>query len=81
MKIVCAETVLLGDAAFSSIGKTVVIPDREITRDHLRDADALIVRPRSNVDEATPSANALMGVNLMRLWRLTGKDAYRRAGP
>jgi uncharacterized protein YyaL (SSP411 family) len=42
------------------------------------DADALIVRPRSNVDEATPSANALMGVNLMRFWRLTGKDAYRR---
>jgi uncharacterized protein len=42
------------------------------------DADALIVRPRSNVDEATPSANALMGVNLMRLWRLTGNDDYRR---
>jgi uncharacterized protein YyaL (SSP411 family) len=42
------------------------------------DADALIVRPRSNVDEATPSANAVMGVNLMRLWRLTGKDRYRR---
>ena len=41
------------------------------------DAEALITRPRSNADEATPSANALMGVNLVRLWRLTGKDAYR----
>jgi len=50
MKIVCAETVLLGEAAFSSIGKTVVIPDREITRDHLRDADALIVRSKTRVN-------------------------------
>lgn len=42
------------------------------------DADALIIRPRSNVDEATPSANATMGANLARLWRLTGDDKYRR---
>jgi uncharacterized protein YyaL (SSP411 family) len=41
------------------------------------DAEALIIRPRSNVDEATPSANALMTQNLVRLWRLTGEDAYR----
>jgi uncharacterized protein YyaL (SSP411 family) len=43
------------------------------------DAEALILRPRSNVDEATPSANALMGANLVRLWRLTGNDDYRRS--
>jgi uncharacterized protein YyaL (SSP411 family) len=42
------------------------------------DAEALILRPRSNVDEATPSANALMGANLVRLFHLTGKDEYRR---
>jgi uncharacterized protein YyaL (SSP411 family) len=42
------------------------------------DAEALILRPRSNVDEATPSANALMGANLVRLWRLTANDDYRR---
>jgi uncharacterized protein YyaL (SSP411 family) len=42
------------------------------------DADALIVRPRSNVDEATPSGNALMGNNLIRLWHLTGNEAYRQ---
>ena len=41
------------------------------------DADALIVRPRSEADEATPSAASLMAANLVRLWRLTGKDAYR----
>ncbi|HVZ15162.1 MAG TPA: thioredoxin domain-containing protein [Bauldia sp.] len=41
------------------------------------DAEALIVRPRSATDEATPSATALMAANLVRLWRLTGNDAYR----
>jgi len=50
MKIICAETVLLGSEAFSSLGKTVVIPDREITRDHLADADALIVRSKTKVN-------------------------------
>ncbi|MEO8666973.1 MAG: thioredoxin domain-containing protein [Bauldia sp.] len=41
------------------------------------DAEALIMRPKSDVDEATPSADALMGANLVRLWRLTGNDRYR----
>ncbi|VGO11544.1 Erythronate-4-phosphate dehydrogenase [Pontiella desulfatans] len=47
MKIVCAETVLLGHEAFSNAGKTEVIPDREITREHLLDADALIIRSKT----------------------------------
>jgi uncharacterized protein len=42
------------------------------------DADHLILRPRANIDEATPSASSLMGANLARLWRLTGNDDYRR---
>jgi uncharacterized protein YyaL (SSP411 family) len=42
------------------------------------DAEALIVRPRSTTDEATPSATSLMAQNLIRLWRLTGKDDNRR---
>jgi uncharacterized protein len=42
------------------------------------DADHLILRPRANIDEATPSANSQMGANLARLWRLTGNDDYRR---
>jgi len=41
------------------------------------DAEALIVRPRSATDEATPSANSVMAQNLVRLWHLTGNHAYR----
>ncbi|MDF7802076.1 4-phosphoerythronate dehydrogenase [Pontiellaceae bacterium B1224] len=51
MKIVCAETVLLGECAFSNAGKTIVIPDREITRDDLLDADALIIRSKTKATE------------------------------
>ena len=50
MKIVCAETVLLGREAFSNAGTTVVIPDREITRDDLLDADALLVRSKTKTN-------------------------------
>ncbi|MEX2319223.1 MAG: thioredoxin domain-containing protein, partial [Bauldia sp.] len=42
------------------------------------DAEALIVRPKSTTDEATPSATSVMTANLVRLWRLTGRDEYRR---
>jgi len=58
MKIVCAQTVLLGEHAFSHAGKTVVLPDREITRKDLCDADALIVRSKTKITrellEGTP---------------------------
>ena len=50
MKIICAETVLLGNEALSHAGKTVIIPDREITRNDLLDADALIVRSKTNIN-------------------------------
>jgi len=49
MKIICAETVLLGHEAFSNAGKTVTIPDREIARNDLLDADALIVRSKTKI--------------------------------
>lgn len=42
------------------------------------DAEALIMRPKSTTDEATPGATSLMAQNLIRLWRLTGNDDYRR---
>jgi uncharacterized protein YyaL (SSP411 family) len=42
------------------------------------DAEALILRPKSVTDEATPSATGLMAANLVRLWRLTGDARYRR---
>ncbi len=41
------------------------------------DAEALILRPRSTTDEATPSANSVMAANLVRLWHLTGEDIFR----
>jgi erythronate-4-phosphate dehydrogenase len=49
MKIVCAETVLLGQEALSNAGKVDIIPDREISHDHLLDADALIVRSKTRI--------------------------------
>ena len=41
------------------------------------DADDLIVRMATAVDEATPSGNALAADALVRLWLITGDDAYR----
>jgi erythronate-4-phosphate dehydrogenase len=50
MKIVCAETVLLGSEAFSGLGQTIRIPDRELARDDLIDTDALVVRSKTTID-------------------------------
>jgi uncharacterized protein len=44
------------------------------------DADALIARPKDLMDNATPSANSLAAVGLMRLAALTGDDRYRDRG-
>ncbi len=52
MKIVCATSVTLGREAFSTIGDVVWIPEREITREVVRDADLLITRSKVKVDAA-----------------------------
>lgn len=49
MKIIIAETVFLGKQSFSSLGETIVVPDRQIGPDHLADADALIIRSKTKV--------------------------------
>ncbi len=49
MKIVCAASVLHAREAFSGLGDVVLVPDREIARAHLQDADALIVRSKTRV--------------------------------
>ena len=41
------------------------------------DADALIVRTRTAIDNATPSGNGTMVGVLARLWHLTGEEVYR----
>ena len=49
MKTVVAETVLLGREAFETLGEVVVVPDRQIGPEHLRDADAFIIRSKTKV--------------------------------
>jgi uncharacterized protein YyaL (SSP411 family) len=42
------------------------------------DAEGLIVRPDSTIDEATPNPNGIAAQNLVRLAMLTGDDHWRR---
>jgi uncharacterized protein YyaL (SSP411 family) len=41
------------------------------------DAEGLIVRPDSTIDEATPNPNGIAAQNLVRLAALTGNDSWR----
>jgi uncharacterized protein YyaL (SSP411 family) len=41
------------------------------------DAEALVMRPNSTWDDATPNANAVAAQNLVRLAALTGDDSWR----
>ncbi|MFA7368391.1 MAG: NAD(P)-dependent oxidoreductase, partial [Kiritimatiellales bacterium] len=43
------ETVLLGREAFETLGEVVVVPDRQIVQEQLKDADVLITRSQSKV--------------------------------
>lgn len=52
MKIVCAASVLQAREAFSALGPVDLLPDREIRREQLLDADALVVRSKTRVDRA-----------------------------
>lgn len=40
---------LLGREAFETLGEVVVVPDRQIEPEHLKDADALIIRSKTDV--------------------------------
>ncbi len=44
------------------------------------DAEALIARPKDLMDNATPGANGLAAVGLLRLAALTDSTRYREAG-
>ena len=88
MQIICAETVLLGREAFSHIGQTQIIPDREINATHLRTADALIVRSKTKVNETllagTPIkfvATATAGTDHMQTDWLTDHGITWHAAP
>ncbi len=43
------------------------------------DAEALVVRPKDHMDQATPSENSLAANGLLRLAALTDDDTYRNA--
>lgn len=49
MKIVCASSVLYGQEAFSTVGEVVILPEEQITRRDLLDADALITRSKTRI--------------------------------
>jgi erythronate-4-phosphate dehydrogenase len=52
MKVVCATSVLNGEAAFSTVAEVVMRPETAITREDLHDADALICRSKLPINEA-----------------------------
>lgn len=52
MKLVIDENISFAKEAFSVFGDVILLPGREITKNNLRDADVLIVRSVTNVDEA-----------------------------
>ena len=58
MNIVCAASVLHAREAFAGLGRVRLVPDRDLRRDDLLAADALIVRSKTRVDaellEGTP---------------------------
>jgi len=43
------------------------------------DAEGLVMRPASTLDDATPNPNGISAQNLIRLAALTGDDSYRDA--
>lgn len=58
MNILCTESVLAGREAFSTLGETIVLPDRALRREHLQNTDALVIRSKTRVTrdllEGTP---------------------------
>ncbi|MGD9782825.1 MAG: 4-phosphoerythronate dehydrogenase [Kiritimatiellia bacterium] len=60
MNLVCASSVLHAREAFSGLGDVRILPERDIRREDLLDADALIVRSKTRVNaellEGTPVA-------------------------
>jgi len=52
MRTVCATSVLAGHEAFATLGEVTVLPDASISRKDLSDADILIVRSKTPVNES-----------------------------
>lgn len=52
MNIVCAASVLGGEAAFSTLGKVTLLPEEDICREHLIDTDILITRSKAKIQKS-----------------------------
>lgn len=59
MKIVCAASVLAGEAAFNTLGDVAVVPEEEIRSAHLTDADVLITRSKARINESLLKGSAV----------------------
>lgn len=59
MRIVIDANIPLGKAFFSTLGEVVPVPPREISHNHLRNADALIVRSVKTIDKALVNNTSL----------------------
>ena len=87
MKIVCADSLTLGEETFTTIGDVTSLPEAEITRETLMNADALIVRSKTQVNaellEDTPVkfvATATAGTDhIDQAWLEQAGIAFRSA--
>ncbi|MBU0677955.1 MAG: 4-phosphoerythronate dehydrogenase [Verrucomicrobia bacterium] len=59
MKVVCASSVLFGREAFSTIGDVTVVSDGDISRDHVREANALVIRSKTVVNRQLLGGTAI----------------------
>lgn len=59
MKIIADTNIPYVTQAFSAIGEIITIPGREINANHVRDADILLVRSVTRVNEALLSGSAV----------------------
>ncbi len=59
MKIVCAASVLAGEAAFNTLGDVAVVPEEEIRAEHLADAEVLITRSKARINESLLKGSAV----------------------
>ncbi len=52
MNILCASSLALGPEMFSTLGEVRVLPEKEITAEAVRDADAVITRSKVQINRA-----------------------------
>ncbi len=52
MKLIIDENIAFAEEAFSQFGDVLLLPGREISKEHIKDSDVLIVRSVTRVDES-----------------------------